>query len=195
MKKLTVAALIIFIAACKNGKDKVETVDSLQMVREITGKDSTLIFNKHHLPWINNNHIITHEESWKEDSMPFQPFGGNQEFYNNYKSVLRWSPDSTKVLDIGSYGLVVVRDKDGNVTLEAGEPDTEIALIDRRKNARARLMFVGPSSEVLSASWINKSDAMIAGTFDATGNGKKDTLIWMIRVDDMFFRLYNLKTK
>ncbi|MDB5191254.1 MAG: hypothetical protein JWQ96_817 [Segetibacter sp.] len=195
MKKLANLVFIILLAACNNGKDKTDTTDSLQTVRKIIAEDSSVIFNPTNLAWISNRYDVNHEENWKEPEMPFVHFGANQDFYNDYKSVLYWSPDSSHVLDIGSYGSVIVKDKTGHITLEAGEPDTEIALINPVKKERTRLMFVGPSSEVLSAKWVDKTDAMIVGTFDKTGNGQKDTLIWMIRVDDMFFRLYNIKSE
>jgi hypothetical protein len=54
-------------------------------------------------------------------------------------------------------------------------------------------MFVGPSSQILDAKWINKHEAVIIGTFDKTGAGNLDTLLWMIDVKDKYFRLYNVK--
>jgi len=135
------------------------------------------------------------EDFSTNDSLLSETSPVNETFTNNYASVLRWSPDSLNILDLGSYGSVLVKNKAGSYTVEAGEPDTEVALLDLTKNVRRRLLMVGPSSTITNGKWLNNDELVVTGTFNKTGNGENDTLMWMINIKDNSFRLYNVTGK
>ena len=48
------------------------------------------------------------------EETPFQPEPG---YYTDYAKVLRWAPDSSFLLDFGSYGSIPIKGKDGKVRL------------------------------------------------------------------------------
>ena len=206
MKIAWILLLAMVVYSCRNkseSEEKNETtkIDSTSTMQKVLEADTLALNAEGVKEWIQQtlkdsavSTKMSLEEYWKEDSLVVTPFEGGQTFFNDYKSVLRWSPDSTYVIDIGSYGSVLTKDNRGKPIVEAGEPDSELALIEPRKQQRTRLMFVGPSSNILGARWIDNEQAMVVGTFDRTGNNNYDTLVWMIDVSDKIFRLYNVKS-
>lgn len=198
------AILLLLVAACNNEEKKPaepEVLDSAQHAQLIASNDSALVTEVGVNGWLSQNLAVNNvnwnnlqlENFWHDDSLEKQPFTPTPQFYKDYHSVLHWSPDSTYLLDIGSYGSVVVKDPQGNTTLEGGDPDTEISVIFPEANQKARLLFAGPSSYIISAQWLDSTQALILGTFDQANNQDRDTLLWIIDVKDNFYRLYNFK--
>ncbi len=190
------------LCACgNNNKDaKPSAGDTLNPANVIRQEDSILtstaasiwLREQLHVPvWKWRN--LELENFWHDEALAEQPFTLTPEFLKDYKSVLRWAPDSSVLLDIGSYGSVVVTKEDGTTRLEGGEPDTEISVIFPRGNKKARLLFAGPSSFIINATWLSNTEVIIAGTFDVEGNQQRDTLLWLVDVKQNRFRLYNYK--
>jgi len=178
-----------------------EVQDSVAVALGVTIKDSAVFMKNSNALWLTKTvgapnlqwSKLQLENYWSEDTLDWQPFAPGETFYKDYQSVLYWSPDSSYLLDVGSYGLMVVKDENGNTTLEAGDPDTEIAVIVPSKNEKARLMFAGPASYIMGGKWLDSTQASIVGTFDKENSVEKDTLVWMIDIKKNFFRLYNFK--
>ncbi len=99
-------------------------------------------------------------------------------------------PDSTYVLDIGSYGSVKVKDKTGKTRIESGEPDTEVSLIYPKAKNKARLLFFGPGAVIVDGRWLDSSQVAVVGMYDENENHHSDTLLWIINAKDNFFRKY-----
>jgi len=191
------------ITACSNSEQqakKENTVedDSLQTVKSIISEDSVMIFNNKVENWIgesiqqnkinwNRFHL---EEFWSDDSLQEKSFLPGPEFYKDYAQVLRWSPDSTYVLDLGSYGSVKVKDKSGNTRIESGEPDTEVSMIYPKSKKKSRLMFFGPGTVIADGRWLDSSQVAVLGMYDEKENHHPDTLLWIINTKDKFFRKY-----
>lgn len=192
----------LLLISCNRAPSNEKQADSIHVANEISREDSNRIFTNDVKDWMQEklardtlsrqNFVL--EEHWQEQPAEATSFDANTQFIKDYNSVLRWSPDSNYIIDIGSYGTVLTKDSKGNTVIEAGEPDTELALIEPAKKLRKRLMFVGPSSAIIDAKWIDNKQVAVIGTFDSTGNGTNDTLLWMIDVQKDFFRLYNVKS-
>lgn len=195
-------SIILATNACRSEqKEQQINRDSIAIMPDGEKEDSTLVTTSGIYEWLGEtlkkpaiSTKITLEETWNEDSLMVSPLSIEPGFYDDYRQVLRWSPDSQYVIDFGSYGMIATRDANGKVTLEAGEPDTELALLEPATRQRTRLMFVGPSSQVIDATWINNNEAIVVGTFDKTGDNNLDTLMWKINVREKLFRLYNVKS-
>jgi hypothetical protein len=193
---------LLLVIGCKQKPAETATVDSVHMAEQLTKEDTTLINTQGVREWINKTlqtksaqtRHIELEEHWQGEPAYTSAFEPTKQFYADYATMLRWSPDSSRIVDIGSYGTVLVKDENGNTTIEAGEPDTELALLNPATKTRKRLMFVGPSSQILDAKWLNNNEVSVIGTFDTTGNGNNDTLLWMINIKTDLFRLYNVKS-
>lgn len=199
----TVAALLLTVAGCKCNNDKAEEkaieLDSTQTAQSIIQEDSVMVFDNMNDPWITEN-FKTRGFSWSgfklvsfwaEDSAAKKPANFTPDFFKRYASVLKWSPDSTYVLDIGSYGGVVVQDTTGKSIIAKGEPDTEVSLLYPKENKKTRVLFAGPSLHVINATWADNSQVAMLTTLDTARNGsKQDTILWMIDVKENFYRKY-----
>lgn len=195
--------VLFFLASCKGNskeasKKNIPADDSLQTVSSIASEDSIMIFSnaenwinksiqKNSIDW-NKFHLTAF---WSDDSLQSKPFTPETDFYKDYAQVLRWSPDSAYILDIGSYGSVKIKDnKTGNTKIEGGEPDTEVSLINPKTKTRTRLLFFGPSTVISDARWLNASQVAILGEYDENGDHQPDTLLWLINTKENFFRTY-----
>ena len=101
--------------------------------------------------------------------------------------LLPWSPDSSRAIDIWSYGYQLRRSPTGALILEGGGPDQMVKLIDRSRAMAWQLLFNGPSQIVEAAGWPNRN-AIVLGLLNidpATGEATPD-LVLMHLGDSMF---------
>jgi hypothetical protein len=179
-------------------KENTVEDDSLQTVKSIVSEDSVIVFRNNANNWIgesiqktgldwNRFHLT---EFWSDDSLKEKSFEPSEEFYKDYEEVLKWSPDSTYVLDIGSYGSVKVKDENGKIHIKSGEPDTEVSMIYPKTKSKTRLLFFGPGTVIVDGRWLNDSQVAVLGMYDEKGNHHPDTLLWIINAKDKFFRKY-----
>jgi hypothetical protein len=108
------------------------------------------------------------------DPVNFQP---DQQYYKDFASVLRFSPDSSYILDFGSYGNIPVKGKSGRTTLEGGEPDTKIMVGIPGEHKEWQVMFAGPGTAILDATWKNDHQFMVLYASQGEGNRIDTTLI------------------
>ena len=193
---------VFLITSCsgnekKQPKENMVVDDSLQTAKSIASEDSMMIFNnnadwlsesikKNNIDW-NRFHL---EEFWSDDSLQKKSFQPDKEFYKDYAQVLRWSPDRSYVLDIGSYGSVKIKDNSGNTRIEGGEPDTEVSLLYPKEKNKVRLLFFGPGTTIVDGRWLDSSQIAMLGLYDENGNHHPDTLMWIINAKENFFRKY-----
>lgn len=198
---LHIACLALLIAiSCNNATEENKQIaeDSVTMLQDIAQEDSVLIIENKADDWLdlslNNNanswKKFKLQEFWYEDSMQQQPFKPEPGFYQDYAPLLKWSPDSSYVLDIGTYGKVLVKDKRGNIKIEDGEVDTKASLLFPKKNTAAELIFLGAAGNIIDGRWIDSTQFSILGYFDEKGNQKPDTVLWVIDAKEKFFRKY-----
>jgi hypothetical protein len=201
---MTFAALLLcIITSCNNSNQKNEeeqtiTDDSLQVANSIISEDSAIIFNNKADDWINqslknyngNWKKFKLKEFWNEDSLQANPYEATPEFYKTYHDLLKWSPDSSYILDLGTNGATVVKGKDGKPHLENGDIDTEISLLDPKAKTKSRILFFGSAAAVINAHWIDSTQLAILGTNDEKLDQHPDTLLWIINTKEKFFRKY-----
>ncbi|HEU4553129.1 MAG TPA: hypothetical protein VFS25_09850 [Chitinophaga sp.] len=83
--------------------------------------------------------------------------------FEQFRQFFVYSPDSTRVIDMVSYGNFLHKGPRGTVVLESGEPDTEVAIVDVQTKKRERILFTGPSTVIKQVVWINNHTVLIAG--------------------------------
>lgn len=202
--RLLLCCLVIAFVSCNNGKEQEEEqgrIDSISATESITKEDSTLFFNNDADAWLdlslNNTHNAWNrfalDEFWYEDSIVTKPFKPDAGFYKNYAPLLKWSPDSNYILDIGSYGKILVKDKRGNVHIENGEIDSKASLINHQTNTIQELLFLGASGTILDGKWISNNQFSLLSTFDENNDNNPDTILWIVDVKENFYRKYKLK--
>lgn len=202
MHTLLFLLLCLLVTSCSNNQKEKESVqeDSVIMVEDIAQEDSILFFENKADEWLdlslnNNNNMgawqkFKLQEFWYEDSiqeLPFEPAPG---FYKDYAPLLKWSPDSSYVLDIGTYGKVLVKDKKGNITIQDGEVDTKASLVFTKKGTVAEIIFLGAGGNIIDGRWIDSTQFSMLGTFDIKGDQTPDTILWVIDAKEKFFRKY-----
>jgi len=213
---ITIAVLCI--AACKNNKASVKKAakdsviavpknltisDSLQLVHDIDSADYDYLFANHTNTWIKK---LLNDTALKWTDFSLVDFNQRnnlqevnqvpgKELLRDYSIFLRLSPDSTYLLDFGSYGVTMTRDKSGRLFIQDGDVDSEIRLYNNITKTSRRLMFHGPSSNTWDAHWAGNQQVALLGTFDTSNNHHPDTLLWLINVKDNFFRQYKYRRR
>lgn len=217
-KHITVVIVLAFtigiISSCNNHKDKqakpvrdsvisisknLSVADSLQLVHDIDSADYAYLFKNQVNIWVSkalNNPAIKWTNfalaDFREDDDVKQANGElPKRLLDDYSMFLRWNPDSSYVLDFGSYGAVIDKDKNGQQYINDGEIDNEIRLYNRKMKTSSRLIFDGPGSHTWDARWADGDQVAILGTFDTTNGRHIDTTLWLINVKTNFFRKYN----
>jgi hypothetical protein len=204
-----VAAIILF-SACSSGGDKqsgtdssaITTTDSVVTFTPVdTSSEFIQTFSSNLQPWLERTaqtpdlklDQFRYKETLLDDSLVITQANLTPDFYKTYKQVLIFSPDSSKVLDLGSYGAVLEKNANGKTNIIQGEPDSEIAVLDRATRQRRRLFFFGPGSSIEQGFWINDTSVVLAGKTE--DKGKVMPVIWTVRLekDDNIITRYEPK--
>ena len=195
-----------FLYACNNDTKNEEAqdipvADSVATDESIAQEDSLLFIENNADAWLdlslkNSGNAWKRfklDEFWYEDSIDTKPFKPAKDFYKNYAPLLRWSPDSTHVLDIGSYGKVLVKEKNGQTKIEDGEVDSKASLVDVKANTTQQLMFLGAGGTIIDGKWLNANQFSLLSAFDENNDQKPDTVLWVVNVKENLYRKYRLK--
>lgn len=83
------------------------------------------------------------------------------EVYSLYKEFLIWSPDSSRAIDLYSYGIVLSVNQEGERE-KLYDVDNRVSIIDSANNSRTSILFNGPSGVFEEACWIGDSMIVIA---------------------------------
>lgn len=124
---------------------------------------------------------------------PTAHFEMPENFTQHYRPLLRWSKDSNYIVDLGSYGMVTGKDSEGNVTLEAGEPDTRVMLINLTRHEQTQILFGGPGLHVMDAKWVN--DSVFGLIYANTVHTEPDTLLMLTNTHSLQSNTYNYNKK
>lgn len=95
-----------------------------------------------------------------------------------FQSLFIYNDDSTQAIDLFSYNFVPTA-RAGQRYMAAGEPDTEVALINYKNKTRTRVLFLGPSYAALDARWLSKDQVAIAGA-ELVGDNQIKPIIWKV---------------
>ena len=189
-------SLLILSSACGSGSDRSAEVDSTNLLTP----DSTTTtfepidsstefldtFSSNLKPWLEQTlkkpdaHLkdFKYADNWVEDSLVISKQNLDKDFLKSYEAVLVYSPDQQKVIDMGTYGTVINKNKENKTTIQGGEPDTEIAVIDLPTKQRRRIFFSGPGTSVEKGFWMNDSTVVLAGK--AQEQKAEIPMLWLI---------------
>ena len=94
------------------------------------------------------------------------------------------------MLDLGSYGAMTSKDNAGKTHIVQGEPDAEIAVLDRLTRKRRRVFFFGPGTSIEKGFWMNESTIILAGKTEDQNVVKP--MIWTVKLDSTsnFYKRY-----
>ncbi|NML20044.1 hypothetical protein HHL16_04120 [Pseudoflavitalea sp. G-6-1-2] len=198
--------LALLFAACNNSSDKkAEDNDTDTDSIVVVGPDTTLTsetIQKFHTAGF-TDYVKTripsfdwskfkYKSSYEEDSTLTSEFSPPKSYYANYGSFLKYSPDSTRFIDLDSYNIDIVKDGRGRFIGTAGGPDTEVSLINPKTGKKERLLFMGPGGTVEDAFWLSNNELAIVGTQENEEDAGKKVTVWKINLTDKMYDLYEL---
>ncbi|HEX6179718.1 MAG TPA: hypothetical protein VFZ47_00655 [Chitinophagaceae bacterium] len=194
------ASILLFVACNNNTDQRASTTDSTDTtvleqdtVETFTPVDTSTefitTFSSNLQPWLDRTTRQTtlrldnfqYVENRVDDSLIITPANLTPDFYKTYKTVLVYSPDSSKVLDLGSYGAMVTKDNSGQTRVVQGEPDSEIAVLDRLTRKKRRIFFFGPNTIIEKGFWVNESTIILAGKTDV--QNVVTPVIWTVKLE------------
>lgn len=190
---------MVLLAACGSGGDKqagadttatTTTHDTVVTFSPVdTSSEFIQTFSSNLQPWLERT-AQQHElrldqfryvDNWVEDSLIISPANLTPDFYKTYKQVLIFSPDSSKVLDLGTYGAVLEKNTSGKSNIIQGEPDSEVSILDRLKRQKRRIFFFGPGTSIEQGFWMDDSTVVLAGKTEE--NNKAKPVIWTVKLE------------
>jgi hypothetical protein len=201
-------ACICLMIACNTSGDKqtdtdtTTTISSSDTAETFSPVDTSTefieTFSSNLEPWLKRTTKVTtlrldnfsYVDNWVEDSLIVSQANLTPEFYKTYKPLLIFSPDSSKVLDMGSYGSMVSKNSSGQTTMVQGEPDSEIAVLDRLTRKKRRIFYFGPGTAIEKGFWMNDSTIVLAGKTEDSNVVKP--VIWTVKLEgnSNFYKRY-----
>lgn len=198
--------LALLFTACNNSSDKkADAGDTDTDSVVVVGPDTTLTsetiqkfqtagfsdYVKTRIPAFDWSKF-KYKSSYEEDSMLTSAFTPSKTYYASYGSFLKYSPDSTRFIDLDSYNIDIVKDGKGRLTGTAGGPDTEVSLINPKTGKKVRLLFMGPGGTVEDAFWLSNNELAIVGTQENEEDAGKKVTVWKINLADKMYDIYEL---
>jgi hypothetical protein len=134
---------------------------------------------------------ITHFRKNGEEHLQSQPaISYSREDWKAFLPYLVFSPDHSRAIDLYSYGNIAVKKPDDTDSLEGGDPDSEVSLVDVATKHKQRLLFAGPGTVFQMAAWIDDSTVLITGTSDANPDNKTEPVMWKVNLKDSTLNSY-----
>jgi hypothetical protein len=112
--------------------------------------------------------------------------------WQTFSGYFVYAPGRDLAIDMYSYGSMPPK-KEGDTTMEGGEPDSEISLVDVRARTKRRLLFAGPGTVFEKAAWLGDSLIIITGESDANSANLMRPVLWKIDLADSSVSIYEYK--
>lgn len=197
MKKcIWIGSLCLVMMACTNNADNTTTPTEEEPTENIPEEVNAGTLLQDYFPLLLTylqksngtftSDSVTQAESATQQAIAPYPIDPNKK--DSFKQLLIYNNDSTQAIDLFSYNYIVTN-KNGTITAEAAEPDTEVALMDFKNGERRRLWFSGPAATVLDAAWMNPQEIAIAG-MQENESGQRHPAVWVVSLPDSTIDTY-----
>ena len=182
MKRFFAAVVVLFFLSCNNAgeKNKAEEMETETIEPEVEKSPDFAS----HFPELNQylgaadssfqpERFGTGEIVSRDTSAPQTLESGTLE---DYRKLLVYNSDSSQAIDLVTYNFILNR-RNKTEKFEFAGPDTEIALLDLKKNTRKRILFLGSAGLVMDGKWEADGNIILAGAEEA-GDGKLHPVMW-----------------
>jgi hypothetical protein len=129
---------------------------------------------------------------WKEDTLVQHVYKPDKKFYASYGPFLKWSPDSSKFIDLDSYNIDIRKNKHGKLIGAELGPDTEVSMVNPKTGQKTRLLFLGPGSSVEDGLWLDNNNLVLMGVQDYGDSLGKTAAVWKFNIPTQTFTLYEM---
>lgn len=129
---------------------------------------------------------------WKEEFNTKSTFSPEKDFFEIYGPFLKYSPDSSKFLDLDSYNLSIYKANNGKLVADGQGPDTEVSMVIPATKQRIRLIFLGPGNSVEDAAWIDNENFVLFGLQENEAATATNAVIWRFNLAEKMVYLYEL---
>jgi hypothetical protein len=102
-------------------------------------------------------------------------------------TLMAWSPNRARYLDIWSYNHIVDTMKNGRVRLTGGGPEQIVALGDQRSGLRHILMFNGTGQIAEAADWLDDQTFVICMMLVDEASGERTPQVMLFNLKDSVF--------
>ncbi len=211
MKKMFLISLSVVLAlnACNNNTDQEadeingdqDSVTNDKQDNELPAEKLAIInetgFSKYarlSIPQLNWNKF-TVTKFWKEDFHFKTAFTPEKNYFDLYGQFLKYSPDSSKFIDLDSYNTAITKNKNGQLIGHDQEPETAVSLIDLKKKEKVQLVFLGPGNSVEDAAWIDNNNLILIGYLENDTASGVNAAIWQFNLSTKDVNLYELTDK
>lgn len=86
---------------------------------------------------------------------------GDVSLMEGFFPLLSFSPDSSQFIDFWSYNQLIETNKAGEKMVIGGDPDQEVAWVNKKTGTKKQLMYNGPQQIVETADWINNQSILL----------------------------------
>lgn len=131
-------------------------------------------------------------QTWTEDSMVTAPFRPDKQFYESYGPFVKYSPDSTRFIDLDSYNLEIRKDAKGGYFGSEMGPDLEVSLVNLQTGIKTRLLFMGPGNSIEDGLWLDNETVALVGINTHENENGKTAAVWKINLPTNTYWLYEL---
>lgn len=123
------------------------------------------------------------------EAQPSLPYPSAE--WQSFRPYFVYSPDRHVAIDMYSYGNIVPDNPgDSGSSLQGGEPDSEVSLVDVKNRRKRRLLFAGPGTQFEKAAWLNDTIVLITGESDANPDNTMRPVMWKINLSDSSISTY-----
>jgi len=208
MKKIFLfsVGIVMALSACNNKGDQqadktISVEDSLIADKQndsLSAKNLALInetgfskFAQRSTPQLNwSKFKVT--KFWQEDFQNKTAFLPENNYYESYGQFLKYSPDSSKFIDLDSYNIAIKKNKSGVLTGDSQEPETAVSLVDLGKKEKMQLIFLGPGNSIEDAAWIDNNSLVLIGYLENDAATGTNAAIWQYNLSTKNVKLYEL---
>jgi hypothetical protein len=117
---------------------------------------------------------------------------GDVSLMEGFFPLLSFSPDSSQFIDFWSYNQLIETNKSGERIVIGGDPDQEVAWVNKMTGTKKQLMYNGPQQVVETADWIN-NQSILLGMINVNENNTEWTPeILLFNLGDSTFTNFRL---
>ena len=208
MKKTIYILALLVLTSCSNKKEQKKNTTEINS--EIKNIESTISkldtarignYTTELKDWLNYyKRYSLNTENFnfvQQDNLPEVAGTINRSFdisNDIYKPFYKYSADSSKVLDLVSYNLLLKKNKKNEIVSYDVDIDNEVSLYDLKNKLWKRLLFVGSPYTIEDGFWVNNNQLLIVGELHEADEDKFKPSLWFVDLKANIIQTFEYKS-